>query len=149
MGRLEVRGARDWAGRALLAVAAIGALVAVVGAVGEVGAATDATRVLSAWRLLGFGFFTLAFAVLAIRPRRSAGLWELAILNKAGLAAMGLAIGTGVSGALSLVIFDGGLAVLLAVAYVLCRGWTAWSTSPLGAREPALRPGPATIADRD
>lgn len=149
MGKLEITGPRDWAGRALLAVAAAGALVAFVGAVGEVGGATDSARVLVTWRLLGFGFFAAAFAVFAIRPRRSAGLWELAILNKAALAVCGLAFGPAVTGALNLVIFDGGLALLLACAYLLCRGWTAWSMTARGRNERDVGGMPATIADRE
>jgi len=123
---------RDWAGRALLALAAIGAAVAFVSALGDVTGATDPTRVLVTWRFLGLGFFAGVFALLAIRPRGHAGLFELAILNKAALAVLGLAYGPGVTGAPSLVIFDGGLAVVLVAAYVLTRGWTAWRTGREG-----------------
>lgn len=149
MGMLEVAGPRDWAGRGLLAVAAVGALVAFVGSLGEVGSATHATLVLVTWRLVGFGFFAAAFAVLAIRPRRSAGLWELAILNKVALAIFGLAFGPSVDGAPNLVIFDGGLALVLAGAYLLCRGWTAWSVTAGRGTARDSRAIPATIADRE
>jgi hypothetical protein len=119
---------RDQAARVLLVLAAAGALVAMISAIGSVADAGPATRMVETWRLLGFGIFAGLFALLAYRPRYYAGVWELAIANKFALVLFGLAYGTGTKDASNVLASDGTLALLLVAAYVLSRGWRAWST---------------------
>lgn len=114
--------------RALLIVAAFGAAIATVGAIGTASDADAATRVVETWRLLGLGVFTGLFVLLAYRPRYYAGVWELAIANKFALAAFGIAYGADATDARQILAFDGAIAILLVAAYVLSRGWRAWSS---------------------
>jgi len=141
---------RDQAARVLLVLAAAGALVAVISAIGSVADAGPATRMVETWRLLGFGTFAGLFALLAYRPRYYAGVWELAIANKFALALFGLAYGAGTKDASNVLTSDGTLALLLVVAYVLSRGWRAWSTlrviDRLGGQIDADRADPASAA---
>lgn len=137
---------RDQAARVLLVLAAAGALVAMISAIGTVADAGPATRMVETWRLLGFGTFAGLFALLAYRPRYYAGVWELAIANKLTLALFGLAYGAGTKDASNVLASDGTLALLLVAAYVLSRGWRAWSTlrviDRLGGRIDADRADP-------
>jgi NADH:ubiquinone oxidoreductase subunit 6 (subunit J) len=89
---------------------------------------TPATRVVETWRLLGLSVFTGLFVLLAYRPRYYAGVWQLAIANKFALAALGIAYGANATDARQILAFDGALAILLVAAYVLTRGWRAWSS---------------------
>jgi hypothetical protein len=118
---------RDRSARVLLGLAALGAIIAVAGAAGVVADAGPATRMVETWRMLGFGVFAGVFLLLAYRPRRYAGIWELAIFNKLGLTIAALWYGPGTDGAREALIADGIITVLLLAAYVLGRGWTAWS----------------------
>ncbi|MEV5539793.1 hypothetical protein AB0L13_23335 [Saccharopolyspora shandongensis] len=120
---------RDRVARALLVLAAAGAVAAVAGAVGTVAAAGPATRMVETWRMLGFGVFAGVFLLLAYRPRLYAGIWELAILNKLGLTLAALSYGSGTDGAGVALIADGAVTAILLAAYVLSRGWAAWSTA--------------------
>ncbi|GII42758.1 hypothetical protein [Planotetraspora phitsanulokensis] len=120
---------RDLIARALLILAAVGALAAVAGAVGAVADAGPATRFVETWRMLGFGVFAGVFLLLGYRPRLYAGIWELAILNKLGLTVAALSFGSGTDGAGAALIADGAVTLILLAAYVLSRGWTAWSTA--------------------
>ena len=119
---------RDRVTRVLLGLAAVGALVAMLSAIGTVTDAEPATRMVQTWRLLGYGVFAGLFALLAYRPRHYAGVWELAIANKLALALFGLAFGPGTQDASAALASDGTLTLLLVAAYVLSRGWRAWST---------------------
>jgi hypothetical protein len=119
---------RDRAARVLLVLAAAGALVAMISSIGSVADAGPATRMVETWRLLGFGTFAGLFALLAYRPRYYAGVWELAMANKFALALFGLAYGAGAKDSSNVLASDGTLALLLVAAYVLSRGWRAWST---------------------
>ena len=141
---------RDQAARVLLVLAAAGALVAMISAIGTVADAGPAARMVETWRLLGFGTFAGLFALLAYRPRYYAGVWELAIANKLALALFGLAYGAGTKDASNVLASDGTLALLLVAAYVLSRGWRAWSTlrviDRLGGRIDADRADPGGAA---
>ncbi len=119
---------RDRIARILLVVVAIGAIGAAVGAVGIVADAGPMTRMVETWRLLGFVVFAGIFLLLAYRPRGYAGIWELAILNKLGLTIAALAYGTETEGAAAALAADGVVTLLLVTAYILSRGWRAWST---------------------
>ncbi len=120
---------RDRVARALLVLAAAGAAAAVAGAVGDVADAGPATRMVETWRMLGFGVFAGVFLLLGYRPRLYAGIWELAILNKLGLTLAALSFGSETDGAGAALIADGVVTLMLLAAYVLSRGWTAWSAS--------------------
>jgi hypothetical protein len=118
---------RDRVAQVLLVLAAVGAVFAVIGAIDAVANATPATRMVETWRLLGFGVFAGMFLLLAYRPRRYAGIWELAILNKLGLTLAALTYGAQVDGARTALVADGTITLMLLAAYVLSRGWRAWS----------------------
>ena len=118
---------RDRIAQALLVLAAIGAAFAVVGAIDAVANAGPATRMVETWRMLGFGVFAGVFLLLAYRPRSYAGIWELAILNKVGLTLFAFAYGSEVEGASTALVADGAITLMLVAAYVLSRGWQAWS----------------------
>ncbi|TLN25077.1 hypothetical protein FDZ74_02565 [bacterium] len=118
---------QEIAGRALMALAALGALGAFLSAIGAVRGATAATVWLETWRMFGFLVFTGMFALLALRPRASAGIWELAFFHKAAMAVSALLL-PGAAGAASAMAIDGALAIMVLLAYLLTRGWTAWKT---------------------
>ena len=124
----DVARTRDRIAQVLLALAALGAALAVASSVGGVAEAGPDTRMVETWRLLGFGVFAGMFLLLAYRPRHYAGIWELSIANKVALSLAALAYGSGTTGATEALIADSAVAVILIVAYVLTRGWTAWST---------------------
>ena len=116
---------RDLVGRGLMWLAAVAAAASAVSAVATVAGADDSTRVVESWRMYGFAVFAGLFVLLALRPRDYRGLWELVILNKAALTFTGLFFLGSASGAGTVVVWDGALTVVLVVAYVCCRGWTA------------------------
>jgi len=120
---------RDRVARALLVLSALGAVLAIAGAVVAVADAGPATRMVETWRLLGFGVFAGMFVLLAYRPRMYAGIWELAILDKFALAVTAFAYGSATDGAVTAMVADGVITIMLLAAYVLSRGWTAWSTA--------------------
>lgn len=116
---------QDRLGRGLMWLAALGALSAFVSAFPAVNAAASTTIWVETWRLFGFLVFTGMFVLLAIRPRNSAGVWELAFVHKAAMAISALVL-SGAKDAVMAGSIDGVLAILLAVSYVCTRGWTAW-----------------------
>ncbi|WP_405785180.1 hypothetical protein OG512_47735 [Streptomyces sp. NBC_01378] len=84
-------------------------------------------------RTSAFLAFAGLFAILAIAPRAQRGLWELVIGQKTALVVMAAAMGD-VDEARVAGLTDLGLVVVVAAAYMLCRGWYGWRTS---AAEPA------------
>jgi hypothetical protein len=120
---------RDRVARVLLVLSALGAALAVVGAASAVVDAGLDTRMVETWRLLGFGVFAGLFVLLAYRPRMYAGVWELAILDKLALAVTAFAYGSATDGAVTALVADGTITIMLLAAYLLSRGWTAWSTA--------------------
>ena len=80
------------------------------------------------WRLFGFLIFAGMFVLLALRPRSSAGVWELAFFHKAAMAVSALFLSSAKEAALAGTI-DAVLAILIAIAYILTRGWMAWKSS--------------------
>lgn len=119
---------RHRAARVLLVLAALGATLAVASAAGTVADAGPDTRMVETWRLLGFGVFAGVFLLLAYRPGYYAGIWELSIANKCALSLFALSFGGDTVGAGTAMIADAVVALMLIAAYVLSRGWTAWST---------------------
>lgn len=106
-----------------MVIASIMAAVAAAGSIGSVMQASDATKALEVWRMIGFFTFSGLFGLLAIRPLAYKGIWELAILNKLALAIAGALFVTqgNIEGAQDMLIFDGMLTIMLIVAYVLVR----------------------------
>ena len=112
-------------GRGLMWLAALGAFTAFVSAFTVVNSATAETIWVETWRLFGFLVFTGMFVLLALRPRNSAGVWELAFFHKAAMAISVLFL-SGAKEAVMAGTIDGVLAILIAIAYLCTRGWTAW-----------------------
>lgn len=126
---------RDRTSSVLLILAALGAAVSFVGAISAVSDAGTATRVVETWRLAGFFVFTGLFLLLAWRPRLYAGVWELAIIDKAALAITGLVLGGSYAGAGTVAVADGALAIVLIAAYALSKGYLAWGVARRGVPE--------------
>ena len=119
---------RDRIATGILLLAAIGAFFSFVGSISSVAVASPATQVVEIWRMYGFVVFTGLYVLLAFWPRHYPGVWELAIMSKAALAISGLALlGRGVADAQTILIFDGSLAVITLIAYVLAKGYTGWA----------------------
>ncbi|MFI5268365.1 MAG: hypothetical protein ACHQ7M_13410 [Chloroflexota bacterium] len=107
-------------------VAALGALYAFGTAVTATAHASAETQQVEGWRALGLAFFVGLFVLLALSPRRFAGIWELAILDKAVLTIVQAFIIVDAKGARDAAVADGILTALLIAAYVLSRGYAAW-----------------------
>lgn len=126
------RGVTPWRDRTamiLMLLASGGAFISFLSSIGESVAASPATQVVEIWRAYGFGIFSGLFLLLAFFPRRYPGIWELAILNKAALAFTGLILlGHGIKDASTILFFDGTLALIIVLAYVLTRGYSGWAT---------------------
>ncbi len=120
---------RDRTAAVLMILAAIGAAVSFFTSISAVSDAGTATRVVEIWRMAGFFVFTGLFVLLAWRPRLYAGVWELAIVDKAALAITGLVLGGGYADAGSVAVFDGALAIVLIAAYALSKGYLAWGVA--------------------
>jgi hypothetical protein len=120
---------RDRTALVLMLLAFGGAFVSFLSGLGESVAASPATQVVEIWRTYGFGIFSGLFLLLALFPRRYPGIWELAILDKAALAFTGLILlGHGVKDASTILFSDGTLALIIALAYLLTRGYSGWAT---------------------
>ena len=112
----------------LLLLAALGALFSFVDAVGATMVADPETRVTESWRMYGFVVFAGLFVLLAFRPRRSPGIWELVIFHKTAVAVMAAAlVRGGAEDAVTVAAADGVLAVVLITAYFLSRGYSDWT----------------------
>ena len=86
-----------------MGLAFVGALFAFISALQAIQAASPETVWVETWRLFGFLAFAGMFALLALRPRISPGLWELAFFHEAAM---------------------------ILLAYVLTRGWRSWRLEP-------------------
>lgn len=128
---------REGVGRTIIWLAVLAAAGSTVTALFSVLDADGATKVIETWRLCGLAVFTGLFALLSLHPHHYRGVWELVIASKLALtvAAVGYAASGGVTGAGTIIGWDGGLTIALIAAYICCRGWTA---SPrLLSKEPA------------
>jgi hypothetical protein len=112
-------------GQGLMVLASLGALFAFYASIAGVRAASPATVWVETWRMFGFVVFAGLFGLLAIRPRLSAGVWELAFFHKLAMAVSAMNL-TDADEAIVAGSIDAVLALLLAAAYVLTRAWTAW-----------------------
>ncbi len=110
-------------GRALLALAAASALLASLGAIGSVVDAAPDTRIVETWRALGLAVFAGLFALLAWRPQTSGVVWLLVVLHKAGLtvAAVAYAATDSATGTTEIVVWDGGVTLVVVAAWFLTR----------------------------
>ncbi|MBT2227178.1 hypothetical protein [Nonomuraea sp. NEAU-A123] len=118
----------DRTGRALMAVDAVATLVAFAGGVMNMVNASDDRLMVEGWRTFGYLVFAGMWAMLALRPRRHPGFWELILLQKILVTIWAFAIGA-VPEAQTASFIDLGLVVTTILAYVLCRGWYAWRTT--------------------
>lgn len=123
--------------RVLMGLAALGALAAAVTSIQVVRDAGPETLVVEIWRLVGFVLFSGLFALLAYRPLRYAGVWELVIVNKLTLTIAALTYASDAEGASEVALVDGILTGVLLAAYLLSRGWRAWSYVAGPSRESA------------
>lgn len=128
-----VPAARDKIARFLMIALSVATLGAFANAAAEFGTLPPDRLIVGTWQMLGFAVFAGLFALLAIWPRRMPGLWELILLHKVGVTLMNIGfIGT-VSGPMpsdnptAVVMIDGTLVVVTLLAYVLAKGWRAWS----------------------
>ncbi len=106
-------------------LACIGACIAFLTSINLVKAATAETLWLEIWRMFGFLVFAGMFMLLALRPRLSAGVWELAFFHKAAVSIYAF-IFTNAREAQSAGSIDAALAVIIVIAYVCTRGWLSW-----------------------
>jgi len=115
---------QEGSGRALMAACSVAALGAFAGGIGAtLGASLDRFW-LEVWRTAGFFVFSGLFALLAWRPRLSAGVWELAFADKLALVVVALASGSPEAKGAAWV--DAALALALAASYLATRGWRSW-----------------------
>jgi hypothetical protein len=89
--------------------------------------ADGTTKMVETWRTYGLAVFAGLFVLLALNPTRYRGLWGLVIANKLALTmtAIAYAIRGGISDTAAVISGDGVLTVLLLVAFLACRGWSA------------------------
>ena len=120
---------QDRLGRALMVLASVGALAAFASSIGAVRSASDTGVWVETWRMFGFLVFAGLFALLALRPRLSAGVWELAFFHKAAMA-ISAALMPGAREAASAGAIDAVLAAVIALAYLCTRGWWSWRVRP-------------------
>lgn len=126
-GTAAPRRAADLTSRALVGLAALATAGAFAHGLLLTSAAGSDRLFVEGWRVSSFAIFAGLFALLALRPRRSAGLWEILLLGKAGLTVFGFLVGD-VPEAPEAAVIDLVLVAVVASAYVLCRGWLAWRT---------------------
>jgi hypothetical protein len=119
---------RDRIAAFLLVVAATGAIGACIATLlsGDLG--NPALQVPLIWQATGYIVFAGLFLLLADAPRAYPGVWELCIFQKGAMAIASLVfIALGNTGAVTVLWVDGVLFVMLVIAYMLSRGFTAWS----------------------
>lgn len=117
---------QDRLSRSLMWLAAIGALVASGSGIANLSSAHSSTVWLETWQSFGLLMFAGMFALLALRPRCSPGLWELAFFHKVVLAVSSFFL-RNIAGVSEAGIVDTVLALLLLIAYFCGKGWLSWS----------------------
>ena len=123
---------RDRIAAALMLIAALGALFSFLSSIGPAVAAGHDAQVVEVWRSYGYLVFAGLFVVLAFRPRRCPGVWELVIFHKAALAFSAVTLISGAAGGTTVLVADGLVAILLIASYVLARGYAGWATLRAG-----------------
>jgi hypothetical protein len=119
---------QDRLGRGLMWLAALGALAAFFSGFTAVQTASLDTLWVQTWRMFGFLVFTGMFVLAALRPRNSAGIWEIAFFHKAAMAVSALFISNAAEAQMAGSI-DAVLAVIILIAYICTRAWSGWKNS--------------------
>ncbi len=115
--------------RWILLLCALSAFVAFVGGFADVFASANDQKIVELWRLFGFIVFAGIFVLLALKPTRYVGIWELVIFHKLAMTVSAIfLIQESVEGAGVVAWVDGSLAVLLIVSYFLTKSYAAWNT---------------------
>jgi hypothetical protein len=110
--------------KTLLWVAVAAATAAGISAISSMINADNDAKMLNLWVCVGYFTFALLFGMLAWQPRGNGNLWIVAFVNKLALtiAASFYLSNSDITGANDIVIWDGLLVLLLAVAFGLSRG---------------------------
>jgi hypothetical protein len=117
----------DWLGRAVMVLAGLSALAAFFSAIPAARTAGPDTVWVETWRLFGFILFAGFFFLLAFRPQKSAGVWELVFFHKAAMAVSSLFLANA-KDSISAGMIDAILAGLVLVSYLLTAGWKSWKS---------------------
>ncbi|HEV7975456.1 hypothetical protein [Amycolatopsis sp.] len=115
----------DRVGRGLAVFASLATVGAFAGGIIAMTTAGDDRLWVEGWRTFTYLVFAGLFALLAVRPRQVPDVWELVLAGKSALVVFAVIVGD-IPEAQQAGIVDFGLVVVVALAYVLCRGWQAW-----------------------
>jgi hypothetical protein len=115
----------DRTGRVLLALCSVATLGALAQGFTLMQDSSDQHLMTEAWRTFAYVVFAGLWALLAIAPRRSPGIWELLFAHKIGITVFA-AVMFDLPTAPRHVLVDGLLVGATAAAYVACRGWQSW-----------------------
>jgi hypothetical protein len=110
--------------RIIMIIAALGAFGAGASAFANVANATNATLIVEVWRVVGFFTFAALFTLLAVKPETDRVVWWIVLLNKLALTIVGFTLfisGKEIAGVNDVLIFDGGLTILIFFAFMLSR----------------------------
>lgn len=121
---------RDRIGRAIMAVVVILSLIAFADGWRRIWMAGPDRIWIEGWRTFAYLMFAGLFALLAMRPRSSPGIWELTFGHKTAVVLFGLWLGATVPEVSLAVGVDFGLVILIALSWLLCRGWMSWVSLP-------------------
>jgi len=116
---------QDRLGRSLMILASVGAIGAFSYGIKQVKIATPDTIWVETWRMLAFLVFAGMFALLAFRPRLSAGVWELVLFHKLAMVVSAIFM-LNVKEASIAAPVDTALVLLIIISYTLTRGWRSW-----------------------
>ena len=119
---------RDRIGRLILALLVLLTLLAFADGLRRMSTANVDRVWVETWRTFGYVVFAGLFAILAWKPRLSPGVWELTFGHKSAVVLFGVWLGEKVPEVSLAVKIDFLLVVLIAIAWVLCRGWLSWSS---------------------
>ena len=115
----------DRVSRVLTSFNAFLTLIALGHGIYTVSQASSDDLIVYAWRAFGFLVFLSLWILVTVWPRQTPGAWELIFVHKVAITVFALTLGD-VPGARETALVDGWLIVSGALAYILCRGWTAW-----------------------
>lgn len=115
----------DQIGRGLLALLALSTIYAFIDGCRIVAAAGDDRLWIEFWRTTAYLVFAGLFAMLALAPRTRWGVWELVFGQKVAVTIFGM-LNFNVNEAHRDATTDFVLVVVIAISYVLCRGWYTW-----------------------
>jgi hypothetical protein len=120
---------REKFGRAAIVLLVLLTLGAFADGIMRMAAATTDRIWVETWRTFAYIVFAGLFALLAWRPRKSPGLWELTFAHKVAVVAVGLYLGNAVPEVSIAVKIDLVLVALIVTGWILCRGWLSWAGS--------------------